>query len=74
MERPGQADAGWVRAGRIVTTERADRERRSGPARRSDAYYVYRRTGEPCRRCGTPVAHAVLVARNLFWCPTCQPA
>ena len=63
-----------VRAGRIVTTERADRERRTGPARRSDAYYVYRRTGEPCRRCGTPVAHAVLVARNLFWCPTCQPA
>lgn len=63
-----------VRAGRIVTTERIDRERRTGPARRSDAYYVYRRHGEPCRRCGTPVAHAVLVARNLFWCPACQPA
>ena len=63
-----------VRSGRIVTTEPGDRERRSGPARRSDAYYVYRRTGEPCRRCGTPVAHALMVARNLFWCPTCQPA
>jgi endonuclease-8 len=62
-----------VRAGRIVTTERADRERSSGPARRSDAHYVYRRTGEPCRRCGTPIAHAVMVARNLFWCPRCQP-
>lgn len=63
-----------VRAGRIVTTEREDRERRTGPARRMDSYYVYRRTDEPCRRCGTPVAHAVMVARNLFWCPHCQPA
>nr|WP_206036800.1 Fpg/Nei family DNA glycosylase [Rhodococcus sp. BL-253-APC-6A1W] len=35
--------------------------------------YVYRRTGEPCRVCGTPVLHKVMGARNLFWCPTCQP-
>ncbi|MFI7189852.1 Fpg/Nei family DNA glycosylase [Nocardia nova] len=35
--------------------------------------YVYRRAGEPCRICGTTVAHAVLEGRNLFWCPTCQP-
>jgi endonuclease VIII len=34
--------------------------------------YVYRRTGEPCLLCGTPVAHAEHAARNLFWCPTCQ--
>ncbi len=63
-----------VRAGRIVTTEREDRERRSGPARRSDAHYVYRRQGLPCRRCGTEVLTQVLVGRNLFWCPVCQPA
>lgn len=36
--------------------------------------YVYRRAGDPCRVCGTPVLHSVLQARNLFWCPTCQPA
>jgi endonuclease-8 len=36
--------------------------------------YVYRRAGESCRLCGTPVAHAVLQGRNLFWCPSCQPA
>ncbi|MFF0814458.1 Fpg/Nei family DNA glycosylase [Rhodococcus sp. NPDC003318] len=36
--------------------------------------YVYRRAGEPCRVCGTPVLHAVMKARNLFWCPACQPA
>jgi endonuclease-8 len=34
--------------------------------------YVYRRTGEPCLLCGTPVAHVEHAARNLFWCPTCQ--
>jgi endonuclease VIII len=62
-----------VRTGRIVTTEPEDRERRSGPARRTDAHYVYRRTGQPCRRCDTPIAHAVMVTRNLFWCPRCQP-
>ncbi len=61
-----------VRAGRIVTTERADRDRRTGPARREDAHYVYRRNGLPCRRCGTEVRTQVMVARNLFWCPTCQ--
>ncbi|MGW0174709.1 Fpg/Nei family DNA glycosylase [Rhodococcus sp. NPDC003322] len=36
--------------------------------------YVYRRVGESCRVCGTPVLHAVMKGRNLFWCPTCQPA
>jgi endonuclease-8 len=61
-----------VRAGRIVTTLPQDRERRSGVARAEDRNYVYRRTGLPCRVCGTPVATAELVGRNLFWCPTCQ--
>jgi formamidopyrimidine-DNA glycosylase len=62
-----------VRAGRIVTTERGDRERRSGTATRSDAHYVYRRQGLPCRRCGTRVRTQVMAGRNLFWCPVCQP-
>ena len=62
-----------VRTGRIITTDPADRERASGPARQSDAHYVYRRTGQPCRRCDTPIVHAVMVTRNLFWCPRCQP-
>ncbi len=62
-----------VRAGRIVTTEREDRSRRSGTARREDAHYVYRRHGLPCRRCGTEVLTQVMAGRNLFWCPVCQP-
>jgi len=63
-----------VRARRIVTTERVDRDRRSGTALRTDAHYVYRRHGLPCRRCGTEVRTQVMQQRNLFWCPTCQPA
>ncbi len=35
--------------------------------------YVYRRAGEPCRICGTPVLLAELEARKLYWCPpVCQ--
>ena len=37
---------------------------------------VYGRRGEPCRRCGTPVAWARTgpQARGTYWCPVCQPA
>jgi endonuclease-8 len=61
-----------VRANRIVTTRPEHRARRSGAVRRSDAYYVYRRTGEPCRRCGVPVLSTELAGRAVFWCPGCQ--
>ena len=64
-----------VRAGRIVTTLAEDRPRRGRPlskTRREDSFYVYRRTGEPCRICGTEIRTEVMVARNLFWCPECQ--
>jgi endonuclease-8 len=63
-----------VRAGHIVTTRREDRERRSGPPRPEDRFYVYRRAELPCRRCGTPIRTQVMVGRNLYWCPVCQPA
>ena len=63
-----------VRAGHIVTTEREDRDRRTGPPRREDRFYVYRRHGLPCRRCGTEIRTEVMAARNLYWCPVCQPA
>jgi endonuclease-8 len=61
-----------VRMGRIVTTRPEHRSRRSGPARPEDARYVYRRTGLPCRICGTEVRTQVMVGRNLYWCPVCQ--
>lgn len=34
--------------------------------------YVYRRTGQPCLVCATPVHAGVLAGRNSYWCPTCQ--
>jgi len=35
--------------------------------------YVYRRAGQPCLVCGTPIATGALAGRNAYWCPTCQP-
>ena len=61
-----------VRLGRIVTTRPEHRPRRRGAVERIDAFYVYRRTGLPCRICGTEVRTQQLAARNLYWCPTCQ--
>jgi endonuclease VIII len=63
-----------VRMGRIVTTRPEDRTRRSGAVQLDDAHYVYRRTGLPCRICGTEVRTDVMVGRNLYWCPLCQAA
>lgn len=54
-----------VRRGRIVTTRPGDRRR--------SPVYVYRRTGEPCLVCATPIRTEIMVARNLYWCPVCQP-
>ncbi len=61
-----------VRSGRIITTLPEDRSRRTGRARTLDAHYVYRRTGLPCRICGTEIRTELMVGRNLFWCPRCQ--
>jgi endonuclease-8 len=61
-----------VRTGRIETVRPEHRPRLRGPLSRAEAGYVYRRTGQPCRVCRTPIATAELVGRNLFWCPTCQ--
>lgn len=32
----------------------------------------YGRSGEPCNRCQTPLAHRVLDGRGTTWCPRCQ--
>ncbi|MNS57634.1 Formamidopyrimidine-DNA glycosylase [compost metagenome] len=38
-----------------------------------DAFAVYDRAGEPCRRCGTPIARMLVAQRGTHYCPTCQP-
>ncbi len=34
--------------------------------------YVYRRTGQPCYICDTPIQEILFEGRNLFFCPSCQ--
>ena len=37
--------------------------------------HIYRRTGRPCPRCGTPIRSRPLAAelpRTTYWCPRCQ--
>ncbi|OXM66202.1 MULTISPECIES: Fpg/Nei family DNA glycosylase [Amycolatopsis] len=67
-----------VRIGRIDTVDDEHLPEVTGRAPRQDRHggevYVYRRTGQPCLVCGTPVAHTELAGRNLYWCPVCQTA
>jgi endonuclease VIII len=84
--RRAQWDAMWgdlvalmhegVRTGRIDTVALEHDPERTGRAPRQDRHggevYAYRRAGLPCLVCGTPIAHAMHAARNLFWCPKCQ--
>ncbi|GGY83509.1 Fpg/Nei family DNA glycosylase [Streptomyces nitrosporeus] len=67
-----------VRANRIDTVRPAHTPEAMGRPPRVDDHggevYVYRRARQACHVCGTPVRTADLAARNLFWCPTCQPS
>ncbi|MEU0515996.1 MULTISPECIES: Fpg/Nei family DNA glycosylase [unclassified Amycolatopsis] len=67
-----------VRIGRIDTVDDEHLPEVTGRAPRQDRHggevYVYRRTGQPCLICGTPIAHTELAGRNLYWCPVCQAA
>jgi DNA-formamidopyrimidine glycosylase len=66
-----------VATGRIDTVRPEHLPEAMGRAPRRDDHggevYVYRRTGQPCHVCGKKVRTEVLVGRNLFWCPSCQP-
>lgn len=35
-------------------------------------YWVYRRTGQPCRKCGTNIIQTRQGQRSSFYCPRCQ--
>jgi endonuclease VIII len=66
-----------VRTGRIDTVHVDHTPEAMSRAPRVDDHggevYVYRRQGLPCYVCGTRIRTEVLVGRNLFWCPRCQP-
>jgi endonuclease-8 len=62
-----------VRTGQMMTMDDLDAE---GYARalasRDDRHWVYHRTGEPCRVCGTEIVMEIAAARKLYYCPYCQ--
>ena len=85
--RVGQFRAMWedlvelmhegVRTGNIDTVRPEHTPEAMGRPARVDQHggevYVYRRTGQPCLVCGSTVRTQILMGRNLFWCPRCQP-
>jgi endonuclease VIII len=44
----------------------------TGDTRAGRQLWVYGRSGQPCRRCGTPIAYDDGGDRVTYWCPTCQ--
>ena len=67
-----------VARGRIDTVHTAHTPEAMRRAPRVDRHggevYVYRRPGQPCYVCGTAILRGPMAGRNLYWCPTCQPA
>ena len=37
-----------------------------------DRHHVYKRNGEPCRKCKTNIVLEVMAGRKLYYCPKCQ--
>ncbi|GIH06203.1 endonuclease VIII [Rhizocola hellebori] len=68
--------AAAVVSGRIDTVRPKHMPEAMGRAPRVDRHggevYVYRRAGQPCLVCGTPIARGELNGRNTYWCPACQ--
>ncbi len=44
-----------------------------GSGSMQDEFRVYGRGGEPCGRCGTPIAKTRVAGRGTWFCPACQP-
>jgi formamidopyrimidine-DNA glycosylase len=43
-----------------------------GPGAAQEAHQVFRRTGQPCPHCATPIQRVVLAQRSTHFCPVCQ--
>jgi endonuclease-8 len=65
-----------LRANAFAVSGGAERVTTGGHRSAAGPLWVYRRTGRPCRRCGTPIRSATqgtALPRLTFWCPGCQP-
>ena len=67
-----------VATSRIVTLPEQVEQIETALAKGEDVHlterdsFVYKRTGEPCLVCGTPVSATDVAGRTLYWCSTCQ--
>jgi len=62
-----------VKTGQMLTMDGLTPARkRAALAHREDRHWVYRRAGEPCRICGTPITLDIMEARKLYFCRNCQ--
>ncbi len=48
------------------------RDAYGNPGRNQRYFKVYRRAGEPCFECGTPIKKQRIAGRGTHFCPTCQ--
>ena len=63
-----------ARAGELLRRNLGPGPRRTASALAPGRLWVYRRSGQPCRRCGTRIERAVQgeQARSTYFCPSCQ--
>jgi endonuclease-8 len=62
-----------VATGQMLTMDGlSPSEQTKAMASRADRHWVYHRTGEPCRVCGTAIQMQELGGRKLYWCPVDQ--
>jgi len=54
------------------TTTGEFRDTENKPGQYSSALKVYRRQGQPCSRCQTPIKRTIINNRGTFYCPKCQ--
>ena len=59
-----------IRAGGTTLRDYINPEGRPGYFRQE--LFVYERSGEPCRLCGTPIRHLTQGQRSTYYCPSCQ--
>jgi endonuclease-8 len=63
-----------AKAGELLRRNLDGGPRRTTSALAPGRLWVYRRSGRPCRRCGTRIERAVqgAAARSTYFCPSCQ--
>jgi len=62
-----------VKLGQMMTMDGLTRKQyQAALASRDDRHWVYHRTGEPCRVCGTPIVMEIAAGRKLYYCPKDQ--